>query len=63
MKLFITSASVLALFVGLSSCEKHVWKDEDGKGVVELYKSHDDHGHDEAGHETHSEQEAHDEKR
>ena len=62
MKLFIKSASVLALFVGLSSCEKHVWEDENGKGVVELYKPHDDHGH--GDHDSdHSEQGAHKEER
>ncbi|MFC4991056.1 hypothetical protein [Rubritalea tangerina] len=49
MKLFIYSASALALFAGLSSCEKHEWKDDQGKGVVELYKSDDDHGHDAHG--------------
>jgi hypothetical protein len=41
MKSFILSASVLAAFIGLSSCEKHDW-DETKK----LYESSDDHGHD-----------------
>ena len=41
MKSFILSASVFAAFVGLTSCEKHEWEDENGKGVVELYKSDD----------------------
>lgn len=51
MKLFITSASILTLFVGLSSCEKHTWEDENGKGVVELYKQgEDDHKKDDQKH-------------
>ena len=54
MKLFITSASILTLFVGLSSCEKHVWEDENGNGVVDLYKTHDEAGHDDHGHDDHS---------
>ena len=41
MKLFILSASILAVFVGLSSCEKHEWDK-----TKQLYESHDAHGHD-----------------
>ena len=45
MKFFILSASILAVFVGLSSCEKHDWDK-----TKKLYESHDAHGHDEHGH-------------
>jgi len=45
MKFFILSASILAVFVGLSSCEKHEWDK-----TKQLYESHDAHGHDEHGH-------------
>lgn len=48
MKLFITSASILTLFVGLSSCEKHEWDK-----TKKLYESHDEAGHDDHGHDDH----------
>ena len=64
MKSFILSASVLAAIVGMTSCEKHEWEDEDGKGVVELYKTNDskkDHGDEE--HKSHGgKPESHDKK-
>ena len=50
MKSFILSASVLAFFVGLSSCEKHDWDK-----TKKLYESHDAHGHADHGHDDHSE--------
>ncbi|MGJ8671779.1 hypothetical protein [Rubritalea sp.] len=51
MKSFILSVSVVAVFVGLSSCEKHDWDK-----TKQLYESHDDHGHSDNadhGHEGH----------
>ena len=60
MKFFILSASILAVFVGLSSCEKHEWDK-----TKQLYESHDAHGHDEhaehdhgdKGHDEHADKE------
>ncbi|MEO1857980.1 MAG: hypothetical protein ABGY95_11540 [Rubritalea sp.] len=54
MKSFILSASILAVFVGLSSCEKHEWDK-----TKQLYESHDAHGHDDHaghGHDEHAEE-------
>ena len=49
MKFFILSASALAIFVGLSSCEKHDWDK-----TKQLYKTHDGPAHaEESGHEGH----------
>ena len=54
MKFFILSASILAVFVGLSSCEKHDWED-----TKTLYESHGDDHADKGGekkHDTHAEE-------
>lgn len=49
MKFFILSASALALFVGLSSCEKHDWDK-----TKKLYETHDEPAHaEESGHSGH----------
>jgi len=50
MKFFILSASILAVFVGLSSCEKHEWDK-----TKQLYESHDAHGHDDHADKDHGE--------
>ena len=55
MKSFILSASILSVFVGLTSCEKHEWDK-----TKQLYESHDAHGHDDHsghghGHDKHTE--------
>ena len=52
MKSFILSASILAVFVGLSSCEKHEWDK-----TKQLYESHDAHGHDEHAEHGHADKE------
>ncbi len=62
MKFFILSVSALAVFVGLSSCEKHDWKETQKLFDSNAKSGQDDHGHaehseekhdDRAGHESH----------
>lgn len=54
MKIFITSASILTLFVGLSSCEKHDWNK-----TKQLYETHEADGHADSHGESHAEEGKH----
>lgn len=62
MKSFILITSAMAAFVGMTSCEKHDWEDENGKGVVELYRSDDASKEGDHGHAEHKQQNEQDDK-